>query len=353
MTKNIFLEIDKIMSKDGNANITPKVANKNHSFIKELKKDNPTKTKKSLSRIKSSKLIPKKEQKSISKNYVKIKTNFQSPINYNIQKLSRTPSLPAIKKFIIEDSINKCNIKIKTKNKSFKNLKKELTPIKVVKNKKINLISPEYKHKNKNKNNNNNISKNRENTPFKEKLDKKNISLFSCFKYKEENKKDLLYIPHIVMSPLDLFIQRINVVIDVTSDEIDNICNSFSVIDINKEKQLYQIYENYIKHLNELYKKKEQKLKDIYNKYNISLFVLKKMEGNKSNLNINEIINNKQKDIEQLKQEFNLEKNLLKNELDKNVKLIKIEEKLKLDNLLDGKLTEKMKKKLYDIIDSN
>jgi hypothetical protein len=352
MTKNIFLEIDKIMSKDGNANITPKVANKNHSFIKELKKDNPTKTKKSLSRIKSSKLIPKKEQKSISKNYVKIKTNFLSPINYNIQKLSQTPSLPAIKKFKIEDSLNKCNIKIKTKNKSFKNLKKELTPIKVVKNKKINLISPEYKNKNKN-NNNNNISKNRENTPFKEKLDKKNISLFSCFKYKEENKKDLLYIPHIVMSPLDLFIQRINVVIDVTSDEIDNICNSFSVIDINKEKQLYQIYENYIKHLNELYKKKEQKFKDIYNKYNRSLLVLKKMEGNKSNLNINEIINEKQKEIEEFKKEFNLEKNILKNDLEKNINIIKNKEKLKLDDLLDCKLTDKIKKKLYEIIDSN
>ena len=125
-----------------------------------------------------------------------------------------------------------------------------------------------------------------------------------------------------------LNLQRINVLIDVTSDEIDNICNSFSAIDINKEKQLYQIYENYIKHLNELYKKKEQKFKDIYNKYNRSLLVLKKMEGNKSNLNINEIINNKQKDIEEVKQEFNLEKNLLKNELDKNINLINSKEKL-------------------------
>ena len=171
------------MSKRVNVNTTPKKANKNHSFIQEIKKDNPLKTQKTLSRIKSSKLITKKQQESKFENYDKIKTNFQSPINYNIQKLNHSPSLNAIKKFKIEDSLNKSNNKIKNKNKNknFKNLKKELTPIKVAKNKKINLITPEHKHENKNKNNNKKVSKNREQTPIKAKLNKNNVSLFSSF----------------------------------------------------------------------------------------------------------------------------------------------------------------------------
>ena len=337
------------MSKSGNVNTTPKKTYKNHSFIQEIKKENPLKSKKSLSRIKSSKLITKKEQKPKFENYDKIKTNFQSPINYNIQKLNRSPSLNFIKQFKIEDSLNKSNTKVINKSKSFKNLKKELTPIKVAKNKKI--ITSEYKQQN--KNNNKKVSKNGEKTPIKEKLNKNNVSSFSSFIYKDENKKDPLYIPHIVMSPLDLFLQRIDLIIDVTSDEIDNICSLFSTIDMNKEKQLYQVYEKYIKQLNELYKKKEQKLTDIYNKYNRSLFSLKKKNQDKSDLNLDDIINNKQKDIEEIKQEFNLEKNLLKNVLDKNVNLIKSEEKLKLDNLLDGNLTDKIKKKIYEIIDNN
>ena len=300
-------------------------------------------------------MITKKQQESKFKYYDKIKTNFLSPINYNFQKLNRSPSLNAIKKFKIEDSLNKSNNKIKNKNKNknFKNLKKELTPIKVAKNKKINLITPEHKHENKNKNNNKKVSKNREQTPITAKLNKNNVSLFSSFICKDENKKDPLYIPHIVMSPLDLFLKRIDIVIDVTSDEIDNICSLFSTIDMSKEKQLYQIYESYIKHLNELYKKKEQKLKDVYNKYNRSLYVLKKKNQDKSDLNFDDIINNNQKDIEKIKREFNLEKNILRDELNKNINLIKSKEKLKLDNLLDRKLTDNIKKKLYEIIDSN
>jgi len=338
-------------SENVNANTTPKLSSKNHSFIKEIKKDNLMKTKKSLSRIKSSKLMTKKEQKPKTENYVKIKTNFQSPINYNIQKLNRSPSLASIQKFNIEDSLNKSDIKTKNKNKIFKNLKKELTPIKAVKNKKINLISPGYKHEN--KNNDKKVLKIREQTPLKEKPNKKSVSSFSSLKFKQENKKEALYIPHIVMSPLDILLQKINVVIDVTSDEIDNISNSISVNDINKEKQLYQIYENYSKQLIELYKKKEQKLKNIYYKYNRSIYSIKKNNENKNNLNIDEIINNKQKDIEEIKQEFNLEKNLLKNELDTNVNLIKNKEKIQLENILDCKLIDKIKKKLYEIIDSN
>jgi len=340
-------------SENVNANTTPKLSSKNHSFIKEIKKDNLMKTKKSLSRIKSSKLMTKKEQKPKTENYVKIKTNFQSPINYNIQKLNRSPSLASIQKFNIEDSLNKSDIKTKNKNKIFKNLKKELTPIKAAKSKKIDLISPGFKHKFENKNNNKKVSKFREQTPLKEKPNKNSVSSFSSIKCKEENKKEALYIPHIVMSPLDILLQKINVVIDVTSDEIDNICNSISVNDINKEKQLYKIYENYSKQLIELYKKKEQKLKNIYYKYNRAIYSIKKKNENKNNLNIDEIINNKQKDIEEIKQEFNLEKNLLKNDLGTNVNLIKNKEKIQLENILDCKLIDKIKKKLYEIIDNN
>ena len=333
------------MSNSANLSTTPKTT-KNHSFIQEIKKDNPIKTKKSLSRIKSSKLITKKEEKSKLEKY-----NFQSPINYNIQKLNRSPSLTYIKKFNIQDSLNKGIIKNKNKGKIFKNLKNDLTPIKVAKNKKVNLASSDSKHENKNINKK--ISKSREKTPIKEKSNKNDISLFSSLNYKDENKKDPLYIPHIVISPLDIFQQNIKLVIDVTSDEIDNICNSFSTFDINMEKQIYQIYENYTKNLLELYRKKEQKLKDIYNKYNRSLYAIKKKNEDKNDLNFNEIINKKQKDIEEAKLEFNLEKNLLKNELEININCIKDKEKLELDNILDNKLTDKIKKKLYDIIDSN
>ena len=326
-------------------NTTPKKSIQTQKIFGDINQVFSKTKKRSFTKIKSEKLLnntlPVESSKNISRN-----KNFLSYSNSLNHNLKHSPSLNSMKK-------NK-NVNLnKNKKNDFKNLKKDITPIKIIKNKKLNLTSSKN-ISNKMNINNKSIIKKRDLSPNINdciKLNKNRISSFSPLKDINDNNANL-YIPHIVISSFDLFKNKILSLMDTASDEIDKVCNYISTIDMNVEQNYFKINMEYANKLKELYIMKEKKIKDINDKYDYALYKLRKTYENKDDIISNEIINNKKMEIEEIEQDFIYKKNLLKNEFQIKSDLIKSKEKLEIDKILKMQLMNTIKKKLIEIIDS-
>ena len=191
------------------------------------------------------------------------------------------------------DSIN-ININININNNS------------INKNEKLRPATPGIRNREENDNNKNN----------KKEKDKD--------KEKEKKEKiDPLYIPHIVDDPLDLLKQKIELILEQSNEEITNLSNKISEIDIEMENAYYKEHENFAKNLEVIYKEKEKKLRDTYKKYDFALYKMFKTYGEKNNVIYDEMMKDKVDQVLEIEQEFNNKKNKIKNNFNEKIEDIK------------------------------
>ena len=197
--------------------------------------------------------------------------------------------------------------------------------------------------------NNNNNKKLRTSTPRirdnEENKDKTN-------KKEKENKIDPLYIPHIIKDPLDIFKQKIEIILEQSNEEINNLSNKISLIDIEMESAFAQEHENYSKNLETIYKEKETKLKETYKKYDFALYKMFKTYGEKNNIIYDEMMKDKVEQILEIEQEFNNKKNKLKNNLNEKIEEVKksYEKKRQEQEIFNKKYINDIKKKIYNLL---
>ena len=197
--------------------------------------------------------------------------------------------------------------------------------------------------------NNNNNKKLRTSTPRirdnEENKDKTN-------KKEKENKIDPLYIPHIIKDPLDIFKQKIEIILEQSNEDINNLSNKISLIDIEMESAFAQEHENYSKNLETIYKEKETKLKETYKKYDFALYKMFKTYGEKNNIIYDEMMKDKVEQILEIEQEFNNKKNKLKNNLNEKIEEVKksYEKKRQEQEIFNKKYINDIKKKIYNLL---
>ena len=197
--------------------------------------------------------------------------------------------------------------------------------------------------------NNNNNKKLRTSTPGirdnEENKDKTN-------KKEKENKIDPLYIPHIIKDPLDIFKQKIEIILEQSNEEINNLSNKISLIDIEMESAFAQEHENYSKNLETIYKEKETKLKETYKKYDFALYKMFKTYGEKNNIIYDEMMKDKVEQILEIEQELNNKKNKLKNNLNEKIEEVKksYEKKRQEQEIFNKKYINDIKKKIYNLL---
>ena len=197
--------------------------------------------------------------------------------------------------------------------------------------------------------NNNNNKKLRTSTPRirdnEENKDKSN-------KKEKENKIDPLYIPHIIKDPLDILKQKIEIILEQSNEDINNLSNKISLIDIEMESAFAQEHENYSKNLETIYKEKETKLKETYKKYDFALYKMFKTYGEKNNIIYDEMMKDKVEQILEIEQEFNNKKNKLKNNLNEKIEEVKksYEKKRQEQEIFNKKYINDIKKKIYNLL---
>ena len=177
-------------------------------------------------------------------------------------------------------------------------------------------------------------------------------------KEKEDNKNEkkevleTLYIPHIIKDPLDLLKQKVDIILEQSNDDITNISNNISLIDIDMESSFAKEHENYAQNLEIIYKEKEKKLRETYKKYDYALYKMFKTYGQKNNVIYDEMMKDKVEQILEIEQEFNNKKNKIKNIFNEKIEEIKktYEKKRQAQDNLNKELINDIKKKLYNIL---
>ena len=171
-------------------------------------------------------------------------------------------------------------------------------------------------------------------------------------KKEKENKIDPLYIPHIIKDPLDILKQKIEIILEQSNEDINNISNKISLIDIEMESAFAQEHENYSKNLETIYKEKETKLKETYKKYDFALYKMFKTYGEKNNIIYDEMMKDKVEQILEIEQEFNNKKNKLKNNLNEKIEEVKksYEKKRQEQEIFNKKYINDIKKKIYNLL---
>lgn len=210
-------------------------------------------------------------------------------------------------------------------------------------------------------NNKNNINKKlRPSTPGlrkKEEEDNKNNEKNGEINNKTNKKEkkeviDPLYIPHIVKDPLDILKHKVDIILEKSNEEITNISNKISLIDIEMESEFAKEHENYSKNLEIIYKEKEKKLRETYKKYDFALYKMFKTYGQKNNVIYDEMMKDKVDQILEIEQEFNNKKNKTKNNFNEKIEDIKkiYEKKRQEQDIINEELISDIKKKLYNIL---
>ena len=163
---------------------------------------------------------------------------------------------------------------------------------------------------------------------------------------------DPLYIPHIIKDPLDILRHQVDLIIEQSNDEITNLSNSISQIDMEMETSYAKVHENYAKELQEIYKVKEMRLRETNKKYDFALYKMFKTYGNENNIIYDEMMKDKVEQILEVEQEFNVKKAQIKNNFNIKIEEIKKKyEKMRKDQENKNcKLIKEIKDKIYNIL---
>ena len=149
--------------------------------------------------------------------------------------------------------------------------------------------------------------------------------------------------------PQDVFNQKMILIKNNMFKEIDKLSKKLAGIDYNKGLKFAEANELYINKLKELYEKRERQLIYVYDKYKNGLECLKYRER-KQYL---EMYKCKAKEILQIEDDFNFEKEQIKTKYQMDYDLIKNREELEIKNILEKDIIRKLRNKLLNIIDKN
>ena len=166
------------------------------------------------------------------------------------------------------------------------------------------------------------------------------------------NAVDLLYIPHIVKDPLDILRHQVDLILQQSNEDITNLSNSISLIDMEMESSYAKIHENFAKELQDIYKEKETKLRETNKKYDFALYKMFKTYGHENNIIYDEMMKDKVEQILEVEQEFNAKKNQIKNnfntKMEENKKIY--EKKRKEQETKYEKAIKEVKNKIFAIL---
>ena len=163
---------------------------------------------------------------------------------------------------------------------------------------------------------------------------------------------DPLYIPHIIKDPLDILRHQVDLILEQSNDDICNLSNNISLIDMEMESSFAKIHENYSKELQDLYKEKEIKLRETNKKYDYALYKMFKTYGHENNIIYDEMMKDKEEQISEVEQEFNAKKNQIKNNLNLKIEEVKkvYEKKRQEQEISNSNMVKEIKKKIFDIL---
>ena len=162
---------------------------------------------------------------------------------------------------------------------------------------------------------------------------------------KTRSKKfEFLYMPHIILDPLDVLNNQIEIILQKYEEKIKLLNNSNSITNINYI--IKSTSEKYTKDLFDLYQEKENELNIIKNNYNKQMYNL---NYNNENINEDEINKNKETQIKDLEEKFKEKKEKLKNDFKNKIEDIKKPYNKKEQIDLNKKFYMEMKNKFLKI----
>ena len=169
----------------------------------------------------------------------------------------------------------------------------------------------------------------------------------------KEEKREFLFIPHIVLDPLDVLENKVEIILSQFENKINNLNKSSS--ENNIQNLIKKSHEEYIIKLNEIYNEREKellKIKHIYREKINSLLNTDNKEEEKQEENKNEsekIIEERDNKIIEIEKKFIENKNNIKNEfINKTEEIKKLYDPQKQINL-NKEFIEQIKKKLVKI----
>ena len=162
---------------------------------------------------------------------------------------------------------------------------------------------------------------------------------------KSKTKKiEFLYLPHIVLDPLDVLINQIEIILQKYEEKMKLLNKSDCETSINY--LIKSTSEKYSNDLFQLYQEKENELNVIKNKYNKEKYNL---VYNNENINEDEINKNKEIQIKEVEKKFQEKKEKLKNDFRNSIEVIKNSDNKKEFIELNKKFYEEMKNKFLRI----
>ena len=146
-----------------------------------------------------------------------------------------------------------------------------------------------------------------------------------------------------------IFKEKIRSLLDNLLKEISKISKKLAAIDYNKGIQLNEANENYIKNMKELYKQREKKAIQLFEKYRYGLEYIK-YKDRKKYVDITDI---RAQELVHLNNHFKFLKERIRTEYQMSYDLIKAREENEIKKLLENKIIEKTRKKLLNILGNN
>ena len=166
-------------------------------------------------------------------------------------------------------------------------------------------------------------------------------------------KQEFLYIPHIVLDPLDVLKNQIEIILSQYDEKLKNLNDKN--IENCTQYLIKKAHTEYTNKLLDIYDKKEKELIKIKNKYSPELYKVslnnneEEEEDEENKKKYDELIQKREKDIMEIEKKYNEKKIDLKNGFKKKMEDIKKlydEEKQK---ILNKELVNEIKKKLIKI----
>ena len=284
----------------------------------------------------------KKEDKNMKEKKLNLKLSNAIPLNgrKSVSPKNINHSETFTKSISPKKNKEKEPIKVERKENSIKVIKKDKTVIDK------NLLTPKRKE----------IKKsllNLDTSNGDSNTNNKKHNLNSAKPVIKTKKEEFLYIPHIVLDPLDVLKNQIEIILRQFNDRLKNLNNSTKGNCV--QTLIKKAHEEYTSKLYQIYDKKEKELIKIKTRYGQELYKLslkkddeKEQEEDKIKKK-DELIKKRDKEISEVENTFNAKKTELKDKFKNRMEEIKKSNDLERQKMLNKELVDEIKKKLIKI----
>ena len=286
----------------------------------------------------------KKEDKNMKEKKLNLKLSNAIPLNgrKSVSPKNANHSQSFTKSKSPKNNKEKEPIKVERKENSIKVIKKDKTVIDK------NLLTPKRKE----------IKKsllNLDTSNGDSNTNNKKHNLNSAKPVIKTKKEEFLYIPHIVLDPLDVLKNQIEIILRQFNDRLKNLNNSTKGNCV--QTLIKKAHEEYASKLYQIYDKKEKELIKIKTRYGKELYKLslkkddeKEQEQEEDKIKKNEeIVKKRDKKISEVESAFIEKKAELKGKFKNRMEEIKKSNDIERQKMLNKELVDEIKKKLIKI----